>query len=390
VYGKEMDFFASVLADESFRASCFPIVKNKIFMAHAAVTVLPQAVAEAISNYVRKSAEEFPDFTESLRILREARESAARLLHASPEEIALLGPTSLGLSLFANGIGWEGGDEVVCYSDDYPANVYPWLNLRRRGVTLRYVEPPGLGEITPEVVERALTSKTRMVALASCNFISGYRIDLPAIGAMLHARGILFSVDAIQTLGAFPTTVEHVDFLSADSHKWLLGPLASGVVYVKKEHFDLCRPTLLGSWNIRAPGFMAQDQIEFLDTAQRYEPGAMNLPGIVGMKAATDLLLEAGIDRIANRILLLRARLIAGFEPAGYRLLGKREPATGSGIVTFSHPTRDLTEVFQRLTQERIFCSQRQDRQGTHYLRFSPHFYNSEAEIDRVVEVATR
>jgi len=387
---KEMDFFASVLTDESFRANCFPIVRNKIFMAHAAVTVLPLAVAEAISNYVKKSAEEFPDFTELLSILRETRESAARLLHAAPEEIALLGPTSLGLSLFANGIPWEAGDEVVCYIDDYPANVYPWLNLRRLGVTVRYLEPSGLGEITAEVVERALSSKTRLVALASCNFVSGYRIDLSAIGAMLHARGILFSVDAIQTLGAFPTTVEHVDFLSADSHKWLLGPLASGVVYVKKEHFDLCRPTLLGSWNVRAPGFMAQDQIEFLDTAQRYEPGALNLPGIVGMKTAIDLLLEAGIDRIAERILYLRSRLIDGLESAGYHLLGKMEPATGSGIITFSHPTRDLTEVFQRLTQERIFCSQRQDRPGNQYLRFSPHFYNSDAEIDRVLEVATR
>jgi cysteine desulfurase/selenocysteine lyase len=385
-----MDFFASVLTDESFRSNCFPIVRNKIFLAHAAVTVLPQAVADAISNYVQKSAKEFPDFTESLRIIRETRESAARLLHASPEEIALLGPTSLGLSLFANGIPWKAGDEVVCYFDDYPANVYPWLNLRERGVTVRYLEPANLGEITIDVVERALSGRTRLVALASCNFVSGYRIDLAAIGAMLHACGILFSVDAIQTLGAFPTTVEHVDFLSADSHKWLLGPLASGVVYVKKEHFDLCRPTLLGSWNIRAPGFVAQDQIEFLDTAQRYEPGAMNLPGIVGMKAAIDLLLDAGIDRIAERILALRDRLIHGLEPAGYRLLGGKEPATGSGIVTFSHPNRDLTEVFQRLTQARIFCSQRQDRQGNHYLRFSPHFYNSEAEIDRVLDIATR
>src|SRR6266478_6979953 len=312
-----MGFFASVLTDESFRANCFPIVRNKIFMAHAAVTVLPQAVAEAISNYVKKSAEEFPDFTELLRILRETRESAARLLHAAPEEIALLGPTSLGLSLFANGIPWEAGDEVVCYIDDYPANVYPWLNLRRRGVTVRYLEPSGLGEITVEVVERALSSKTRLVALASCNFVSGYRIDLSAIGAMLHVRGILFSVDAIQTLGAFPTTVEHVDFLSADSHRWLLGPLAIGVVYVRKECFELCRPTLLGSWNVKAPGFIAQEEIEFQPTAQRYEPGAMNMLGILGMKAGIDLLLEIGIDRIANRILTIKSRLADGLQRLG-------------------------------------------------------------------------
>src|SRR6266404_6817677 len=194
-----MGFFASVLTDESFRANCFPIVRNKIFMAHAAVTVLPQAVAEAISNYVRKSAEEFPDFTELLRIIQETRDSAARLLHASPEEIALLGPTSLGLSLFANGISWEAGDEVVCYLDDYPANVYPWLNLRSRGVTIRLLQPAEPGAITPDLVADALTSKTRLVALASCNFLSGYRIDLNAIGEMLRRRGILFSLDAIQT-----------------------------------------------------------------------------------------------------------------------------------------------------------------------------------------------
>jgi cysteine desulfurase / selenocysteine lyase len=385
-----MDLFASVIADESFRTSCFPIVQDKIFLAHAAVTVLPRPVAEAIGNYVRKAAEEFPDFTEYRQTIRDTRESAARLLHASPEEIALLGPTSLGLSLFANGISWEPGDEVVCYLDDYPANVYPWLNLRQQGVIVRYVKPAGLGEITVDVVERVLTGKTRLVALASCNFVSGYRIDLEGIGKLLHARGILFSVDAIQTLGAFPTTVEHIDFLSADSHKWLLGPMASGIVYIKKDHFDLCRPTLLGSWNIRAPGYIALDQIDFVDTAQRYEPGAMNLPGIVGMKAALDLLLEAGIDRIAERILTLRARLIEGLQPAGYRLLGPDVPANASGIVTFSHPDKDLDEVFQRLTEAHIFCSQRQDRQNNRYLRFSPHFYNSESEIDWVIEIVTR
>jgi cysteine desulfurase/selenocysteine lyase len=384
-----MDLFTSVVTDESFRSTYFPIVRNKIFLAHAAVTVLPRPVAEAISRTVHNAAEEFPDIAEFLRIIRETRESAARLLHAHPEEIALLGPTSLGLSLFANGIPWQEGDEVVCYLDDYPANVYPWLNLRSRGVIVRHLEPPALGCITVDVVERALTKKTRLVALASCNFVSGYRIDLEAIGIMLHDRGILFSVDAIQTLGAFPTTVEHIDFLSADSHKWLLGPLASGIVCVKREHFDLCRPTLLGSSNVRAPGFIAQDKIEFLDTAQRYEPGALNLAGIVGMKTAVDLLLEAGIERVADRILFLRTRLIQGLEPAGYRLLGASESPSASGIVTFSHPDRDLNEVFQRLTQANIFCSPRQDRQGNHYLRFSPHFYNSETEIDRVIAIAT-
>src|SRR6266550_8559794 len=176
-----MDFFTSVLTDESSRSSYFPIVRNRIFLAHAAVTVLPRPVAEAIGQYLHTATQDIPDFAKLSQIIRETRESAARLLHASPEEIALLGPTSLGLSLFANGIPWQAGDEVVCYLDDYPANVYPWLNLRSRGVSIRLLQPPEPGAITPEIVAEALTSKTRLVALASCNFLSGYRIDLNSI-----------------------------------------------------------------------------------------------------------------------------------------------------------------------------------------------------------------
>ena len=145
------------------------------------------------------------------------------MIGADKSEIALLGPTSLGLSLFANGITWREGDEVVCYQDDYPANVYPWMALASQGVKVRQVRPEKPGRITPEVVERELSSRTRLVALASCHYLSGWRIDVDAIGALLHERGVLFSVDAIQTLGAFPFSARFVDFLSADAHKWMLG-----------------------------------------------------------------------------------------------------------------------------------------------------------------------
>ena len=381
-----MDFLPSILADEETRRNAFPICENKIFMAHAAVTTLPRAVADAVVNFSRAASTRAPDFNETLKLIQQTREVAARLIHATPEEVALLGPTSLGLSLFANGIDWRQGDEVLCYLDDYPANVYPWLNLRARGVTVRFFEPPVPGAITPELVEETLSPKTRLVALASCHFVSGYRIDIAGIGQLLRGRGILFSLDAIQTLGAFPTTIEHVDFLSADAHKWLLGPLAIGIVFVRKDHFELCRPTLLGSWNIKAPGFMAQPEIEFLPTAQRYEPGALNLPGIAGMKAAIELLLEAGIEHIAGRILSIRERLVRGLEELGFQMLGAPPDSARSGIVTVSHPTRDVTALFERLGRENIVCSPREDRAGTKLLRFSPHFYNTEAEVDRVLE----
>jgi cysteine desulfurase / selenocysteine lyase len=383
-----MDLLTSILSDTDTRHRFFPISKSKIFMAHAAVTALAGPAAEAMSELIRKCSEDFDDFSETFALIKQTRESAGRLLHASPDEIALLGPTSLGLSLVANGIAWAPGDEVVCYLDDYPANVYPWINLRDKGVVVRFIEPAQIGELTVEAVERTLTPKTKLVALASCSFISGFRIDIAAIGKLLRERGILFCLDAIQTLGAFPTTVEHVDFLSADAHKWLLGPVAIGVVYVKKELFDLCRPTLLGAWNIKAPNFVAQNQVEFVDGAQRYEPGVLNVPGVAGMKATIDLLLEIGIEKVAERILSIRSRLVFGLVELGFTPLAATTTASHfSGIITVSHPSRDIPSLFKRLSENRVVCSPRQDRQGNHYLRFSPHFYNTEDEVDRVLEL---
>ena len=356
-------------------------------MSHAAVAALPRVVADAVIRFTEESAANLQNFGEVLKSLQEARASAARLIGSSPDEVALIGPTSLGLSLFANGIDWQPGDEVICYLDDYPANVYPWLNLRSRGVTIRLLQPAESGAITPELVADALTPKTRLVALASCNFVSGYRIDLNAIGKLLREKGILFSVDAIQTLGAFPMTVDYVDFLSADAHKWMLGPLAIGIVYVRKECFDLCRPTLLGSWNIKAPGYVAREEIEFQPTAQRYEPGAMNLMGISGMKAGIDLLLGIGISHVSERILAIRARLVEGLQRMGFIILGPGGGPNASGIATVSRPETNMQALFDRLTSEHIVCSPRQDRQSRQYIRFSPHFYNTEAEVDRVLEV---
>src|ERR1700738_3540643 len=379
-----MDFLQDLIENEEKRKTAFPICRNKIFMAHAAVTALPRVVADAIIRFTEESAANFENFSALLKSIQEARASAANLIGTSPEEIALIGPTSLGLSLFANGIEWRSGDEVICYLDDYPANVYPWLNLRSRGVTVRLLQPAETGELTPDLVEKALTARTRLVALASANFVSGYRIDLNAISKSLREKEILFSVDAIQTLGAFPTTVEYVDFLSADAHKWMLGPLAIGIVYVRRECFDLCRPTLLGSWNVKTPGFIAQEEIEFQPTAQRYEPGAMNVMGIFGMKAAIDLLLEIGIASVAERILTITAPLAGGLQGLGFILFSPAGGPNGSGIVTVSRPGTDMEALFERLTAANIVCSSRQDRQGRHYIRFSPHFYNTEGEVDQV------
>jgi cysteine desulfurase/selenocysteine lyase len=378
----------SLFSSEAERLTEFPIAQESIFLAHAGVTILPRRVTKVMQEYLEESCLRMQEYPEAWRAVNECRVVAAQMLGAKASEISLLGPTSLGLSLVANGLDWQPGDEVVCYQDDYPANVYPWTDLARHGVVVKLLKPEAPGAITPELVESMLTNKTKLVALASCHFLSGYRIRIDAIGQMLRARGVLFCLDAIQTLGAFETRVDHVDFLSADSHKWMLGPMAAGVVYVREEVQERLRPTLLGSWNVQSPNFIAQEEITFEKGGRRYEPGVLNVAGILGMKAGLELLLEKGIPAVSEQLLRLKARLVQGLEPLGFRFLGPINGPNASGITTSWREEghgAGLTQIFDHLTAQKISPSLRYDRAGKAYLRFSPHFYNTETEMDRVV-----
>ena len=380
-----MKSIESIVLNEEARRELFPVCKEGAFLAHAGVNVLPRPVAQAVIDYTERSCVSHQEFGDVLRDVNRTRRVAADFIGAQPSEIALLGPTSLGLSLFANGLPWKAGDEILCYADDYPANVYPWMDLARLGVVIRYLEPARPGEITPALVAAAMTPATRLVALASCNFLTGYRIDVDAIGKIVHQHGALFSLDAIQTLGAFPLSVEHVDFLSADAHKWMLGPLAIGIVFVKQMHFGLLRPTLLGAWNVLSPNFITQEKINFPDTAQRYEPGVLNVAGIYGMKAALEMLAEVGIDPIAERLLALKKHLVEALLPLGFEILGPLDGPNASSITTFHHPQADMAALFKRLEDHKTVVSLRFDRAGRQYIRVSPHFYNTTGELDAMM-----
>lgn len=323
------------------------------------------------------------------RAMNETRALAADFIGAKASEIALLGPTSTGLSLVAAGLDWQAGDEVVCYFDDYPANVYPWMELGRKGVVVKFLQPAELGVITPEVVERVLTPKTKLVALASCHYLTGNRIQINAIGRMLRDRGILFCLDAIQTIGAFDTRVDCIDFLSADSHKWMLGPMNAGIVYVREEHHERLRPTLLGAWNIESPRFIAQEKIVFERGARRYEPGVLNMAGILGMKASLELLNEAGIDSISAHLLKLRAALKQHLSPLGFRFIEAGEGCEPSGICTARYERGSAEALFNHLAAHKISVSHRHDRAGNDYIRFSPHLYNTIGEIERIADVVS-
>ena len=382
------------LNDETLRNEIFPCTREGVYLAHAAVAPMSGPAAEALVEFARRGSAGNPENAWSAALTDDARALGAQLIGAKASEISLLGPTSVGLSLVARGLEWEPGDEVVYYSEDYPANVYPWAALRQYGVEPRAIRTFYPGVVTWDKIEPMLTDRTRLVSLASCNFLSGFRIDIDDIGRRLHEREILFCVDAIQTLGAFPFSVEHVDFLSADSHKWMLGACGSGIFYVDERLQDRLAPWLLGSWNVVSPEFVAQPDIVLERGGRRYEPGTLNLPGIVAMTESMRLLLDIGIEAVAARLLKLRRHLVEGLSAKGYYLYlqdWEDSDSAGdrhrSGIVTVFHKDHDMTAAFERLKAEGIVPSLRMNRSGLAMLRFAPHAYTREEELDRAVEL---
>lgn len=375
-----------ILGNEELRRAEFPAVARGIFMGHAGVCPLPRRVQLAINYYLAACTEGDQEEALPSRFFPELRASAATLLKATPEEIALVGPTTLALSFVAEGLRFRKKGNVLVYQDDYPSNVYPWMTLVHRGMEVRLLNIRQFGIVRTRDILGQIDENTRLVALASCHYISGCRLDLAEIGAELRQRGILFCVDGIQTLGAFPTTVEHVDFLAADAHKWLLGPCGSGLLYVRKELQKDLRPLVHGWHNINCPNFIAQDDLEYKQDARRYEGGTHSLPGLVGLKASLELLLELGIDNIAAELLRKRAFIAGQLRAKGYSILNDpSEPRHQGGMLSCFKPGFDLAPLHTRLAQERITLSLRFDRTGQKYLRFSPHFYNTDAEIERVL-----
>ena len=377
-----------ILADEALRHRLFPVTQKRIFLAHAGVAPLPGPTVEALKQEAERAgySQEGTDFMAEIEGIRRV---SARLINANSDEVALLGPTSLGLNLVANGIEWKEGDEVVCYPDDYPANVYCWQALASKGVRIVALQPERVGEITPEVVLKALTPKTRLVALASCHFLSGFRLDYEGIAEEISRRGILFCLDAIQSLGATTIDVRHIDFLAADSHKWMLGPLGAGIFYVKRRHFETLRPSLVGAWNVHSPGFVAQPEIAFEPTARRYEPGALNMLALLGMKASLELILGLGVKQIEARLLDLRSYSEDRLMASGFRVMGfanRRSQKSGITTIAIENPDTAVIQA-RKLRENRIDVSMRQTRSGLSCLRLSPHFYNTEDEIEEVIKI---
>ncbi len=359
----------------------FPVTKKCSYLDHAAIGTLSDPVRTAMEAYLKHRADSseragYEDLSGQLRA------SLAQLLGAGTGEIALVQNTSEGLNLIANALPLQEGDNVIFCDMEFPSNVYPWMNLqRRRGVEARAV-PHREGGLTLESVEAYADDRTRVVAVSSVEFLSGFRSDLEELGSWCRAHDAYLVVDGIQSLGVLPMDVRarNVDFLSCGGPKWLMGPAGQGFIYVRDEFLDLLDPPFAGCISVSGWEDWRQYDLTFLPDASRFELGCANFVGQVGLLAAVRLLLSVGIDAIERWTLHLTDLLIEDLKDRGYEIVSPLARNRRSAIVTFAVPG-DADDALRRLAQEDIVISKRET-----YLRVSPHCYNTEADILRVGE----
>lgn len=363
----------------------FPVTRTLSYLNHAGVAPLSTRASEALGRYARLALEEgawryAERFDEEIE---RVRQRAAALLGARPEEIAFVKNTTEGLGLVAAGLDWKSGDRVVTCDLEYPSNVYPWWSLRPRGVETIMLPSEG-GRLPLERVAEALREPgVRLLALSSVEFGSGARNDLEALGRLCRAQGVLFCVDAIQSLGCLPLDVRTcgIDFLAADGHKWLCSVEGCGVFYCALEHVASLEPRVVGWRSVTDNHDYDRYHLELQPGAGRFEEGTPNTGGIFALGAAIDLLLELGLADVASRVLALGDELIRGLDALGAEILSPREPAERSGIVSFRWRDEPPRETAARLRDAGVAVAAR--RGG---VRAAPHHYNDGSDLARLLD----
>lgn len=367
---------------EAVRAK-FPITRNYNFQNHAAVAPLSAPAAEAMAGYARELAEAAYLNGTYYRAAERVRQSVARLINADAGEVTFTKNTSEGICFVANGITWLTGDNVVSNTMEFAANVYPWMNLESRGVTLKRVHEED-GRVPFDKIASAIDKRTRVVAISAVQWWNGFRVDLARLGELCKEKGVLLFVDAIQALGVHPLDVRtmNIDFLAADGHKWLCAPEGSGIFYCRRELIGHLRPSEIGYMSMKHGYDSLEQRIDLHDDARRFDSGVYNLAGVCALGASLDLFLELGIDQIQVRVKQLSDQLVEGLRQRGWKIHSPRTASEWSGIVTFSSDKHDLDGLRKHLRNEfKVIIASRLGR-----LRASPHFYNAPEEIQQLVE----
>lgn len=364
----------------------FPVTRRWAYCDHAAVGPLPQPTRDAVVAALDAQAVDgCKGIVDVEARAEEVRKAVAAAIGATADEIAFMRSTSDGALLVSNGLQWREGDEIIFTDNEFGANAYPWLNLRHAGVSPILLRAPR-ERMRVETLERVATQRTRGVAVSYVGFSDGYRHDIAAIGAWCRARGILFAVDAIQGFGHLPLDVaaSKIDVCYFGVAKWLLSPQGLSVVYVRREIVDRLKPALCSWRSVREPARFLDYGQEFAEGARRYDGATINYPAMVGFAESLRLITSAGLENIEQHVLELGDRFIRGATSAGLPIISDLETAARSGIVVVGLGGKTTDDIAKRASEAKVQATIRDTG-----VRVSPHGYNNEADIDRLLDMLT-
>ena len=363
----------------------FPVTERAIYLNHAAVSAPPTPTIDAIQSQLADVSENGSvNFRRWLAVKDNARRLVAAMLGARPEQVAFMRNTSDGLSTVANGLNWRADDNLVTFRHEFPSNLYPWLRLRDAlGVEVRVCEERD-GRVDTDELIKLIDDKTRVVAISQVQYASGFRADLERIGRAARAHDALLVVDVIQALGVVPIDVEAelVDVAAAACHKWLLTPEGVGLLYLSARARERIQPTLVGWTSVPNPDDYGNYEQGWNQGTLAWETGTAPVALIHGLEASLKLLNEVGIPRIQAYLETLTDHLCEQLRNTDYQVVSSRRAGEKSQIVCVRH-TAGLSpmDLYAHLKKRNIITAPRGDR-----LRISPHFYNTIAEMDEVVQ----
>ena len=361
-----------------------PVTGQCAYLDHAAVGPLTGPAAQAMQKYIQQVVStgdlNWPSWFAQVE---DTRQSATELIGATTDEIALVHSTTEGITYVSEGLDWKAGDNVVIPAGEFPANVYPWMNLADKGVELRQVEMPA-GNFDYQKLEDACDQRTRLVSVSWVGFANGYRLDPTIVADLAHRQGAYFLLDAIQGLGVFPLDVRqsNIDFLSADGHKWMLGPEGAGLAYIRQELLSELRPNIVG-WNSVVDRYNFQKiDMTLRPVAARYEAGSQNMVGQIGLGASLRVFLDLKINEgeIAQQVVGRTLYLKQCLQDRGMEVL-EIPTENQTGILLFNVPGIPPEIVRERLVQQNVICSCRGGK-----VRVAIHGYNQTEDFDRLLE----
>lgn len=367
---------------EVFREQFQPARENRVYLLHCGVSPLPRCSAsrmtEVIERFHRMGNE---DYVWMEAGVAKTRAALARLIHANVEEIAFTRNTTDGVAWVANGLNLQPGDRVISAQGEYPATIYPFMRLQQKGIDFHLLQPVE-SRITAEQIAQAITPSTKLVVLSWVQFTTGFRADLKAIASLCNQHDIPFLVDAIQGLGALELNCHEtgIAFATCGAQKWMMGPQGVGFFYCRKDWLDRIELTHPGSDSVTSKVPYLEYDYTLRPDSQRFEYGTLPTFLILGMGASVEMMLDAGPAAIEEHILSLTDTLIEGLTPLGFICHSPRDAGQGSGIVSFTHPDRELPDCLSLLHNAGCFALEREG-----YLRLAPHFYQTHDEMRRVV-----